>query len=67
MPNGREERETAREGTREPVNKTAREGTREPVNKEEQCQQQVKFTTQHVDVQHVEKNGTQCFKSGSQR
>ena len=67
MPNGREERETAREGTREPVNKTAREGTREPVNKEEQCQQQVKFTTQNVEVQHVEKNGTQCFKSGSQR
>ena len=76
-PNGREERETAREGTREPVNKTAREGTREPVNntaregtrepvnKEEQSQQQVKFTTQHVEVQHVEKNGTQCFKSGS--
>ena len=51
---------TAREGTREPVNKIAREGTREPVNKEEQSQQQVKFTTQHV-----EKNGTQCFKSGS--
>ena len=42
-------------------------GTREPVNKEEQCQQQVKFTTQHVEVQHVEKNGTQCLKSGSQR
>ena len=53
-PNGREEREsaregtrepvneTAREGTREPVNETAREGTREPVNKEEQCQQQAK-------------------------
>ena len=33
-------KETAREGTREPVNKTAREGTREPVNKEEQSQQQ---------------------------
>ena len=42
VPNGREERETAREGTREPVNKTAREGTREPVNKEEQSQQQAK-------------------------
>ena len=55
VPNGREERETAREGTREPV------------NKEEQCQQQVKFTKQHVEVQHVEKNGTQCFKSASQR
>ena len=25
------------------------------------------FTKQHVEVQHVEKNGTQCFKSGSQR
>ena len=71
-PNGREVNKTAREGTREPVNKIAREGTREPVNKiakegtrepgnkEEQSQQQVKFTTQHV-----EKNGTQCFKSGS--
>ena len=42
-------------------------GIREPVNKEEQCQQQVKITKQHVEVQHVEKNGTQCFKSGSQR
>ena len=31
VPNGREERETAREGTREPL------------NKEEQCQQQAKF------------------------
>ena len=25
------------------------------------------FIKQHVEVQHVEKNGTQCFKSGSQR
>ena len=65
-PNGREGRETAREGTREPVNKTAREGTREPVNKEEQSQQQASNTRRkHVEVQHVEKNGTQCFKSGS--
>ena len=53
-PKGREERETAREGTPEPV------------NKEEQCQQQAKFfATQHVETRHVEKNGTQCFASGS--
>ena len=46
--------------------KTAREGTREPVNKEEQSQQQASNTREkHVEVQHVEKNGTQCFKSGS--
>ena len=67
VPNDREERETAREGTREPVNKTARDRDPEPVNKGEQCQQQVKFAKQHVEVQHVEKNGTQCFKSASQR
>ena len=42
---------------------TAREGTREPVNKEEQCQQQVSNTRRNT----WKKNGTQCFKSGSQR
>ena len=48
--------------------KTAREGTREPVNKEEQSQQQASNTSEkHVEVQHVEKNGTVCFKLGSQR
>ena len=47
-PNGREEREIAREGTREPVNKTAREGTREPVNKEEQSQQQASNTRRNA-------------------
>ena len=25
------------------------------------------FATQHVETRHVEKNGTRCFKSGSQR
>ena len=49
------------------MNKKARDRTPEPVNKEEQCQLQVKFTTQHVETRRVEKNGTLCFKSGSQR
>ena len=68
MPNGREERETAREGTREPVNKTARD--RDPRTREQRRAMPTAgevFETQHVETRHVEKNGTQCFKSGSQR
>ena len=43
-------------------------GTREPVNKRKSnANSRLSFTKQHVEVQHVEKNGTQCFKSGSQR
>ena len=68
VPNGREERETAREGTREPVNKTARD--RDPRTREQRKAVPTAgevFATQHVETRHVEKNGTQCFKSGSQR
>ena len=46
---GREERETAREGTREPVKqKQPGTGTPEPVNKEERCQQQAKFLQRNM-------------------
>ena len=68
VPNGREEIETAREGTREPVNKTARD--RDPRTREQRRAMPTAgevFATQHVETRHVEKNGTQCFKSGSQR
>ena len=43
VPNGREERNSQGRNPRTSEAKTAREGTREPVNKEEQCQQQAKF------------------------
>ena len=48
VPNGCEERETGREGTREPVNKTAREGTPEP-------REQKKRAMPTAGEQHVKK------------
>ena len=58
-------KETAKEGNREPVNETAREGTREPVSKRAKPTAGEQHAEKHVEVQHMEKNGTQCFKSGS--
>ena len=67
MPNGREERETVTEGTPESVNKTARD--RDPRTREQRRAMPTagEVYKEHVEVQHVEKNGTQCFKSGSLR
>ena len=55
VPNGREERQTARDRDR---------GTHE--ERAQPTAGEV-FSTQHVKARHVEKNGTQCFESGSQR
>ena len=53
-PKDREERETAREGTPEAVKQNSQGPTADEV-----------FAKQHVQTRHVEKNGTQCFKPGS--
>ena len=53
-PKGREERETARD--RDPRTREQRRAV--PTAGEV-------FAKQHVETRHVEKNGTQCFKSGS--
>ena len=47
--------------------KTAMDGIPEPVNKRAQPTANEVFQRKHVEARHVEKNGTQCFESGSQR
>ena len=64
-PNGREERNSQ---GKEPRTRERNSQGRDPRTREQRRAKPTageQHAEKHVEVQHVEKNGTQCFKSGS--